>query len=66
MAAASVAVAPVAPTEPELTGPGAEQQHPPSETPEPVIGAEDVGLQVLEAELGTQEGNVGSHCSGGS
>ncbi len=52
MADASMAVAPVAPIEPELTGPEAEQLHPRAETPEPVF-AGDVGLQVLEAELGS-------------
>ena len=57
MADASMApvAAPTAPSVPELTGPEIDQQHPPADPPmelrETAIGAEDVGLQVLKAEL---------------
>ena len=57
MADASMApvALPSAPSVPELTGTGIDQQHPPADPPtelrETAIGAEDVDLQVLEAEL---------------
>ena len=57
MADASVApvVAPAAPNGPDVTGTGNDQQRPSADPPpeirEPVIGAEEVGLQVLEAEV---------------
>ena len=59
MADAPVApvAAPTAPIAPEITGTGIDQQHPPADPPtelcETAIGAEGVGLQVLEAELGS-------------
>ena len=51
------AAAPTAPIAPEIAGNGIDQQHPPADPPtelrETAIGAEGVGLQVLEAELGS-------------